>query len=270
MTSSRHILITQLLACAAAGVASVGCGTSATALRAPLQAFDVAAADVVAAADAPQQKWLGARCTVDDEPRILAKKIAPNAGVTAQADASRVLVRFTHQRSREALALSVDPQSLEAFDDSAAAAPRLAEQDRGESLSGQTLPVLWQPPPDVDRVEPPVVTDSGDARVSRPVVAPVDSERSVVVWNAGSIYTGEDVHVMMVDRHGNSIGAPVTLATDGRAFGTPTVAVGPSGRGVVAFLQSGDHGFELVAVSLDCHVTAAPETTAAWAMQTAP
>jgi hypothetical protein len=75
---------------------------------------------------------------------------------------------------------------------------------------------------------------------------------------------------MMVDQHGIPIGAQVTLASDGRAFGTPTVAVASSGRGVVAFLQSGDHGFELVAASLDCHVPAAPEMPAAWAMQTTP
>jgi len=78
-----------------------------------------------------------------------------------------------------------------------------------------------------------------------------------------------DVQVQTVDRHGMTLGAPVTLASDGRAFGTPTVAVAPSGRGVVAFLQSGDHGFELVASAIDCHVPAAPEMPAAWAMQTA-
>jgi hypothetical protein len=79
-----------------------------------------------------------------------------------------------------------------------------------------------------------------------------------------------DVRVQTSDRHGTPIGDPITLATDGRTFGAPAVAIGESGRGVVAFLQSGDHGFELVASSLDCHVPALPEMTSEWAMHDHP
>jgi hypothetical protein len=260
MTSSRHILITQLLTCAAAAVASVGCGASVTSLRAPVQPVGVDAA----------VGPLGDTCTVEGGLRSLATKVAPYAGVNAQADASRVLLRFSHQRSALALALAVDPQSLDPVDGTESAGPMFVVGS-GESLAGGTTPVLWQTPAaEADEVELPVAWESGDSRASKPVVARVDSERSVAVWNAGSIYTGEDVHIMMVDRRGVPIGAPVTLPSGGRAFGTPTVAVASSGRGVVAFLQSGDHGFELVAASLDCHVPAAPDTSAAWAMQTSP
>jgi len=66
--------------------------------------------------------------------------------------------------------------------------------------------------------------------------------------------TGMDVRIQTADRKGTPVGAPITLASDGRAFGAPAVAIGASGRGVVAFLQSGDHGFALVTASLDCHV----------------
>jgi hypothetical protein len=64
----------------------------------------------------------------------------------------------------------------------------------------------------------------------------------------------------------HTIGAPITLASDGRAFGTPAVAIGSSGRGVIALLQSGVRGFALVAASLDCHVPPVPDLAAGWAM----
>jgi hypothetical protein len=256
MTSSRHILISQLLACAAVAAAGVGCGVSGGALRTPV---------LSSSGDAAVSR-LGAACTIEGSLRVLDTKVAPYFGVQAQADTSRVLLRFSHQRSALALALAVDPQTLDPVEGTESVGPMFAVGS-GESLAGGTTPVIWQTPaPEAAGLERP--EQSGDSRSSKPVVARVDSERSVAVWNAGSLYTGQDVHIMMVDRHGIPLGAPVTLASDGRAFGTPTVAVGPSGRGVVAFVQSGDHGFELVAASLDCHVAAAPDTSAAWAMRT--
>ena len=88
----------------------------------------------------------------------------------------------------------------------------------------------------------------------------------VSVSSAGSINTVMDVRVQTSDGHGTPIGDPITLAADGRAFGAPAVAIAASGRGVVAFLRSGDHGFELVATSLDCYVPDTPEMTAGRAM----
>jgi hypothetical protein len=56
LISIRPVLIAQLIACAAPAAAGVGCGTSGTALRAPVQAVGV---DV--AADRSM-----ARCTLED------------------------------------------------------------------------------------------------------------------------------------------------------------------------------------------------------------
>jgi hypothetical protein len=261
MLSSRHVLTTQLLACAAAAAASVGCGAAGTALRGPVQPVNEQEA-----AESP----LAAKCTIEGSPRVLAMKVAPYSGVNAQADASRVLLRFSQQRSAVGVALVIDPQSLDASEGTESDNPRFVDgSELGEPVAGEATPVLWQTPA-LDAVEAEHLArgESGELRQSRPSVARVDSERWVSVWTAGSIYNGMDVHVQTMDRLGVPIGAPITLATDGFAFGAPTVAIGASGRGVVAFLQSGDHGFELAAVSLDCHVPAAPEMSAAWAMQT--
>jgi len=255
MISSRHVLVTQLLAGAAAAAASVGCGAAGTALRWPVQP--------VVEQEATESP-LAAKCTIEGSPRVLAMKVAPYSGVNAQADASRVLLRFSQQRSAVGVALEIDPQSLDASEG------RFVDgSERGERLAGEATPVLWETPA-LDSVESERFArgDSGELRQSRPFVARVDSERWVSVWTAGSLYKGMDVHVQTVDRHGASIGTPIMLASDGLAFGAPTVAIGALGRGVVAFLQASDHGFELAAVSLDCHVPAAPEMSAAWAMQT--
>ncbi len=258
MTSNRHFLIT-LLASATAGIASVGCGASQAALRAPLEPDSVLEHDAVGS--------LGAGCTIAGALHVLATKVAPYAGVRAQADASRIILRFSHQRSSSALALAVDPQSLDAVDAAESWGPMLADE-RNLGESGQATPVLWRDSAREDigaeRPEPSRL----DAEA--PVVAPIDSERWLSVSKVGSVYAGIDIRVRVVNEAGVPLGDPVTLASDGRAFGAPTVAVDPSGRGVVAFLQSGDHGFALVAASLDCHVPARRLLQAAWAMQTAP
>ena len=257
MTSNRSVLTTQLLAWAAAALTSVGCGALRMAPHVPVQSAGVDFGG----------RALPTRCTLAGATRVLATKVAPYVGVNAQTDGERVLLSFLQQRGALTVTLAVEPQSLDAVDGTELEG-RLADgrDPRGESLvGGQVAPILWQAPtPDALGPEHPARAPSYE--LYAPGTARVDSERWVSVWSAGSIDTGMDVRVQTLDRHGTPIGDPITLATDGRTFGAPAVAIGGSGRGVVAFLQSGDHGFELVATSLDCHVPALLEMTAGWAM----
>jgi hypothetical protein len=258
MTSNRNVLITQLLALAVAAFASIGCEPSEAAVRVPVQSAGVDLAG----------RPLTSRCTLEGAPRVLATKVAPYVGINAEADGAKVLLRFLPQRSALAVTVAVEPQSLDAVDGTELEGPRLVDErdQRGESLAGeQVAPRLLQASaPEALSPEHLARWPSDEQR--EPGVARVDSERWVLVRSAGSINTGMDVRVQTADRHGAPIGAPITLASDGRAFGAPAVAIGASGRGVVAFLQSGDHGFELVAASLDCHVPPAADMTAGWAM----
>jgi hypothetical protein len=262
MTSNRSVLTTQLLACAAAALPSIGCGASWTAPGAPVQSAGVHLAG----------RPLTTRCVLESAPRVLATKVAPYVGVNAQVNGERVLLTFLQQRSALAVTLAAEPQSLDAVDGTELEWPRLVDgkDQLGESLAGgQVAPMLWQvPAPEALGPEYPATRTSDELRV--PGTARVDSERWVSVWSAGTMYTGMDVRVQTSDRHGTPIGDPIILATDGRTFGAPAVAIDGSGRGVVAFLRSGDHGFELVATSLDCHVPAPPEMTAGWAMYDRP
>ncbi|MGA3122710.1 MAG: hypothetical protein ABSF69_18240 [Polyangiaceae bacterium] len=274
------------------GIAAMGLGGCATTLRAPVPAIH---SDAEVGAGSPA----GFGCTVEGVPRVVANRVDRSAGVVAEAGDSRVWLHFSMERGAKSPALAVDPLSLDAVEGGESALSGFATAGiRRERLAVEITPVWWQSTgpwaADTGHVRPavaevheasalhalqlrlrsalsaaPVSSMSGDARATHPVTARVDSESSAAVWSEGSIYRGLDVHVQRMDRHGRPIGSSVTLATDGRAFGTPTVAVGPSGRGVVAFLQATDHGFDLAATPIDCHVPASPDAAAEWAMQTA-
>ena len=258
MTSNRNGIATQGFAWAAAALVSVGCGTSGTVLRAPVQSVGVG---VAGGRSTPT-------CTLEGAPRVVATKVAPYAGINAEADGARVLLRLLSQQSALAATLVVEPQSLDAVDGTELGGSRLVDgtDELGESLAAGTVAqTLWETPaPEAPSAEHAVSGPSDALR--EPGLARVDSERWVSVWTTGSMNTGMDVRIQTADRKGTPIGAPITLASDGRAFGAPAVAIGASGRGVVAFLQSGDHGFALVAASLDCHVPQVPEMAAGWAM----
>jgi hypothetical protein len=273
------------------GIAAMGLGGCATTLRAPVPAIH---SDAEVGAGSPA----GFGCTVEGVPRVVANRVDRSAGVVAEAGDSRVWLHFSMERGAKSPALAVDPLSLDAVEGGESALSGFATAGiRRERLAVEITPVWWQSTgpwaADTGHVRPavaevheasalhalqlrlrsalsaaPVSSMSGDARATHPVTARVDSESSAAVWSEGSIYRGLDVHVQRMDRHGRPIGSSVTLATDGRAFGTPTVAVGPSGRGVVAFLQATDHGFDLAATSIDCHGPASPDSPPEWAMQT--
>jgi hypothetical protein len=205
-------------------------------------------------------------CTVDGSSRVVATKAAPYAGVKAFADASRVWLRFARSRATGAIAVALDPESLD---------EKKADDASPSSVLGDlVLARRWgDGANDARLLEPagePVDLDgaarSRDTDVARPIVARIDTERSLVAWTSGSIYAGMDVHMQTIGKDGQAIGAVILLAHEGSAFGRPTVAVSPSGRAVVAFLDSSDHGFQVVAASLDCGRTAAAEPAATWAM----
>jgi hypothetical protein len=101
-----------------------------------------------------------------------------------------------------------------------------------------------------------------------PAVVEVDPDRSLRAWTEGSLETGLDVHVVTLGRDGQPIGVPLTLEHDGSALGEPAVALTPSGRGVVTFVDSSDHGFRLLAVAVSCSPAGDPRPAPTWAMDT--
>jgi hypothetical protein len=204
-------------------------------------------------------------CAVEGAARVIATHISPRAGVQAEADASRVWLRFAHVGTAPLLALAVDPTSLQPLTAVAAAPMPL-----GKAVVTQVAFVETQRPELADEVGTPIaglVSTPGE-RVAGPVVVKVDRDRSIWAWTSGSMYAGMDAWILTVDGHGDPIGSPITVSHDGNAMGlVPAVAVDTSGRGVVAFVASNERGFGVVATSIDCGTPVAVPP-ASWAMET--
>jgi hypothetical protein len=126
MTSNRNVLTTQLLAWAAAALASVGCGPLGTAPHVPVQSAGVVLPG----------RPLTTPCTLESAPRVLATKVAPFAGINAEADGARVLLRFLQQHNTLAATLAVEPRSLDAVDGTELEGPVLSARQGGRPTNG--------------------------------------------------------------------------------------------------------------------------------------
>ena len=264
MFSSKCAFLVRFAASLATITPCVGCATTVALPRATLTAQSTPSlaiddADHIREADAH-----GA-CAIDSAPRVIASKAAPPNGVQAESDSTNVLLSFA-RRADSRVVLALNPESLEVVDASDSQRFEEARFVRVHSVESNRMPsetafaarVSWQAP----------VADAGESRpreVSTPVIVDVDSHRSVLAWTEGSAYTGVDVRIQTVGRGGVALGPPVTLAHEGSAIGRPTLAVTPSGRGVVAFLDSSEQGFELVAAPLNCTPLSPPVDPPSWA-----
>lgn len=84
-----------------------------------------------------------------------------------------------------------------------------------------------------------------------PGLAGLPGGRFLLVWTEGP-QSGHDVRALTLGPDGAPIGGPLTISTPGVNAGQGQAAVTESGAGVVAFLQTGGSGFEVVATPVSC------------------
>jgi hypothetical protein len=84
-----------------------------------------------------------------------------------------------------------------------------------------------------------------------PGIAALPGGRFLLVWTEGP-QSGHDVRALTLGPDGAPIGSPLTISTPGVNAGQGQAAVTESGAGVVAFLQTGGSGFEVVATPVSC------------------
>ncbi len=190
-----------------------GCAASerAPAVASPSVSFAATASDV------------GQPCSIEGVPAIVAGHVMPMAGVTAQAEGSRVWLRFA-TRSDPRAALEIDPATL-TVEDEDGTAPR----------------------------ELPVGAYAHDARrvPSGTAMFEIDGGRRLVAWTQGSAESGDRVQFVTLS-DGGPVGVPVDLGFEGSAIGRPAIAVTAAGRGVLAFEESYGGGFHLVVSRVVC------------------
>jgi hypothetical protein len=253
MNSVKPVSLERLLASLATIASSVGCTTGVAIPVAPPPATGTAEAQATpppAAGAALRQAHASGpqACTIEGAPRIVATTAAPHDGVEADADASQVWLRFA-KKANARVVMAIDPESLDVVEASDSPPSKLEDAN---FVALHVFPVqsAWS-----------CAVGSGRTRQQ----APVDSRRSVLAWTEGSVYAGLDVRVSTIGSDGEPLGAPVTLAHEGSAIGQPAVAVASSGRGLVAFIESNGHGFQLVAASLDCTSPVSANARPTWA-----
>jgi hypothetical protein len=154
-------------------------------------------------------------CSLEGMPRVIATHVVPRAGVSASVSGGRVWLRFETTHDPRVL-VAVDTESLETVDDAT----------------------------------PPVESAPGTTR--GPVEVEVQDHRRLIAWTEGSVNDGLHVRAVTVRDDGSALGAPIDLGFQGSAIGRPAVAFDGDGRGVLAFVESNDIGFQLVVTRAAC------------------
>lgn len=85
-----------------------------------------------------------------------------------------------------------------------------------------------------------------------PSVASLGDGRFFLAWTEGPA-SNHQVRAQVMRPDGALFGAPITISPARVHAGQAKVAIGPTGRGVVAYLASHANGFDLVATRLTCH-----------------
>ncbi|HEX8794611.1 MAG TPA: hypothetical protein VF765_26880 [Polyangiaceae bacterium] len=153
-------------------------------------------------------------CSPEGMPRVIATHVAPKAGLTATQDGSHVWLRFATTKAPRVIE-QLDVETLETGADANAGPPE------GGSGSG-------------------------------PVVLSLPDDRRFFAWTDGTLEQGMRVRGVTVGSDGVSVGEGIDLGYEGSAIGRPAVAITPSGRGVLAFIESNGAGFQVVATRVSC------------------
>jgi hypothetical protein len=84
-----------------------------------------------------------------------------------------------------------------------------------------------------------------------PALTALPGARFLLVWTEGPM-SGHDVRALTVAADGKPLGAPLVISNPGINAGQAQVGVAASGQGVVAFLESGGTGYQIVATPIGC------------------
>jgi hypothetical protein len=84
-----------------------------------------------------------------------------------------------------------------------------------------------------------------------PSITSLSGQRFLLVWTEGPM-SGHDVRALTLSSDGKPLGAPLVISNAGVNAGQGQAGVTPSGRGVIAFLESSGSGFQIGATPISC------------------
>jgi hypothetical protein len=84
-----------------------------------------------------------------------------------------------------------------------------------------------------------------------PGLAAVPGGRFLLLWTEGPA-SFHHVRALTLSGEGAPVGAPLEISADGANAGQGQAAIGTAGTGLVAFLESADGGFRVVATPIAC------------------
>ena len=84
-----------------------------------------------------------------------------------------------------------------------------------------------------------------------PGLAALPGKRFLLTWTEGPT-SRHDVRGLTLSEDGRAIGAPMNISSEGVNAGQGQAAVTSTGKGLVAFLESTDDGFRVVATPISC------------------
>lgn len=106
-----------------------------------------------------------------------------------------------------------------------------------------------EPPANPDTFTPPKGGKGGQAM--SPAVAALPAGRFLLVWTEGPA-SAHEVRALTLSADGIPIGEPLAISKEGVNAGQGQAAVGPDGRGLVAFLASDANGFQVLSTPIVC------------------
>jgi hypothetical protein len=199
------------------------------------------------------------------------------AGVEARLDGGQATVLFARRKASCAVARALPTSGRSATDDPAGECPGDARDvsatSEGETILARESRPVGEAPHIVlgvvvhdvpsllgfsagrpDRVverafAPPQPSPDGE---KNPGLAPLPGERFLLLWVDGDS-EGRSLRAQPVAGWGTPVGPAFDLSpTDVSVIGRPSAAVGPDGRGVVAFLASSGSDFDVLATPIAC------------------
>jgi hypothetical protein len=96
----------------------------------------------------------------------------------------------------------------------------------------------------------PPAGGKGDQAMS-PGLAAIPGRRFLLVWTEGPM-SRHDVRALTLSADGAILGAPLNISSEGVNAGQGQASVTASGKGLVAFLESSDDGFQVLAAPIAC------------------